>query len=105
MQKGLSKLQKKILKMAQREQGRILPRDVLVEFYGFPVEVEPNSVRSGCLVFNRRAIGLKRYKAASVSVCKAFNRLTDRGLTEREDYNGVALTDEGQRVARALGKR
>jgi hypothetical protein len=103
LKKGLSRLQKKILRMAYRNQRRISARDVLAEVYGFPVAVNLSSAKNGAQVFDRTAIGSKRYQSASVSVCKAFNRLAARGLAQRHYNYGITLTSEGQKVAKELG--
>ena len=60
----------------------------------------------GASVFDREAIGVKRYQATFVVVVRCFNRLVARGLAERE-YNrgirqGVRLTDVGVKVAREI---
>lgn len=99
MTKGLSKLQKKILQIAHKNQGNILARDVLAEVYGFPANIQGKKM--GGMVFSRRAIGERRYQSASVSVARAFNRLAKRGLAHRQ-YSGVTLTEAGVRIAESL---
>jgi hypothetical protein len=101
MGRGLSELQKKILQRAYKNQSSILARDVLAEVYGFPATVTNiKGKRAGAMIFNRKAIGEKRYQSASVSVAKAFNRLAARGLLRREYNTGITLTKEGVRVAK-----
>ena len=105
MGKGLSELQKSILKMAYRgqEPGYVKNRDVLIKVYKFPKHApRPNHVSGTPQIFNRHEIGIKRYQAASVSVVKAFNRLVKRGLAIRKHNHGIVLTEEGFRVAKML---
>jgi len=58
----------------------------------------------GASVFDREAIGVKRYQAASVSVARCFNRLVARGLAEREYNQGIKLTDAGVKVVKVIVK-
>ena len=109
MVKGLSKLQKEILKIAYRNRDRIYKRgnvtnsEVLIEVYNFPTHPPaPYSTSGKPQIFNRAKIGIKKYKAASVSVVKSFNRLVERGLAQRQYNHGIYLTEEGMKVAKAL---
>jgi hypothetical protein len=109
MGKGLSELQRSILKMGYRSRNRgcecgyVENRDVLIEVYKFPKHAPgPNHVSGTPQIFNRREIGINRYRSASVSVVKAFNRLVKRGLAIREHNHGIVLTEEGFRVAKTL---
>jgi len=109
--KRLSKLQKEILRLAYRNRKRypegkvdISNREVLVKVYGFKPLVNINKVNPGVLVFDREAIGVKRYQAASVSVARCFNRLVARGLAEREYNQGIKLTDAGVKEVRVMVK-
>ena len=116
MGRGLSQLQKSILIIARRNRGRrwkpggrwryrdgdVVNREVLIKVYGFRPLYNPQKKRNGCTIFDRRAIGINRYRSASVAVVKAFNRLTKRGLARREYNHGIILTDEGLRVAKTL---
>ena len=109
MDKGLSKLQKSILKMAYQNQdrgyeyGHVKNRDVLIEIYRFPAHSPSAHSTSGSpKLFNRREIGISRYRSASVSVAKAFNRLVKRGLAIRKYNHGIILTGEGAKVAKTL---
>lgn len=105
MIKGLSKLQKEILRLAYRNRGRYLSnREVLVKFYGFKPIVNINKVNPGALVFDREDIGVKKYNSASVSVARCFNRLVARGLAEREYNQGIKLTDAGVKVVKVIVK-
>jgi len=103
MGKGLSKLQKSILKMAYRNRRHVENKDVLIEFYKFPPHAPgPSHVSGTPQIFDRHEIGINRYRSASVSVVKAFNRLVKRGLAIREYNNGIVLTEEGFKVAKML---
>ena len=86
--KGLSRLQKFILDLAREQQGKVLARDVLMKFYGFVPRRSTIGLRGGCMVFNKSNIA--GYNAATVAVCKAFNRLARRGLVSRT-IGGVRL--------------
>ena len=109
MVKGLSKLQKEILKIAYRNRGRMCDygdvknSEVLIEFYNFPAHPPGPSYTSGTpQKFNRVEIGINKYKAASVSVVKSFYRLVERGLAQRKQNHGILLTEEGMKIAKAL---
>ena len=109
MVKGLSKLQKEILKIAYRNKdqvhkyGNVTNSEVLIEVYNFPAHPPRPYHTSGIpQIFNRVEIGIKKYKAASVSVVKSFDRLVKRGLAQRQYNHGIYLTGEGMKVAKAL---
>jgi hypothetical protein len=103
MGKGLSELQKSILRMAYRDRGNVENKDVLIEFYKFPAHAPgPSHVSGTPQIFDRREIGISRYRSASVSVVKAFNRLVRRGFAVRKYNHGVILTEEGAKVAKTL---
>jgi len=109
--RGLSELQKTILQIAYKNRkgrpgGRIdtCPREILVKFYGFASTTNIDKAKPSPLIFNREAIGIKRYQAASVSVAKALNRLASRGLAKRHYNHGIKLTDAGAKLARELAK-
>jgi hypothetical protein len=105
MGRGLSELQKTILRMAHRNQGNVENKDVLIEYYMFPTHAPGPSHESGTpQIFNRNAIGINRYRSASVSVVKAFNRLVKRGLAVREYNHGIVLTAKGNKMVRVLMK-
>jgi hypothetical protein len=116
MARGLSELQKTILKMAYRNRhrrhgsGDVRNREVLIEFYKFSFHSPSVNTTSGSpQIFYRTEIGINRYRSASVSVAKAFNRLDRRGLAIRKYNHGIILTEEGSRKAKVLlagiGKR
>ena len=105
MGKGLSELQKSILIMAYRNRrgrygaGDVKNREVLIEVYKFPFQSPSADTTSGTpQIFNRQEIGISRYRSASVSVVKAFNRLVNRGLAIRKQNHGIILTEEGTKV-------
>ena len=107
MSKNLSELQKEILKIAYRNKDSgiegVTNREVLIEVYKFHAHSPgPTNTSGSPQIFNRKEIGLSRYKSASVSVVKAFNRLADRGLALRKHNFGIILTRKGGRVAKEL---
>ena len=111
MVKGLSKLQKIILKMAYLNQdrgyecGHVKNSDVLIGVYRFPAHSPSTDSTSGSpKLFNRQEIGISHYRSASVSVVKAFNRLIKRGLATRKYHHGIILTAEGAELAKTLMK-
>jgi hypothetical protein len=109
MGKGLSELQKSILKMALRNRnkrngtGDVRNREVLIKFYGFPFHSPSINTTSGSpQIFRRTEIGISRYQSASVAVVKAFNRLAKRGFAIRKYNHGIILTEEGNEKAKVL---
>ena len=104
MAKGLSKLQKTILKMAYQNRnatykhGFIHNRDVLRHIYGFRPVYGAECKRNGTQIFDRRSIGFKRYMAASVATVKAFNRIADRKLAIRKHNFGIIITPKGTEI-------
>ena len=112
MGKGLSELQKSILKMAYRTRGGfskfgdIRNYEVLERFYNFPVHPPKPSHESGSPQrFNRQEIGLNQYRAACVSTVKAFDRLVKRGLAIRKYNHGIILTTAGAETAKIIAKK
>ena len=85
--KRLGTLQKFILGLAREQDGIVLARDVLIKFYEF-IPIHSTDSPGGCMVFNKSHI--PGYNAATVAVCKAFNRLVKRGLARRT-YGGIRL--------------
>jgi hypothetical protein len=110
MEKGLSRLQKSILKLAYRNRnetyknGFLHNRDVLIRIYGFQPVYGSEYTRNGSLIFDRQSIGLRRYMAASVATVKAFNRIFTRKLAIRKHNFGVIFTSKGAKIARKTGK-
>ena len=109
MVKGLSKLQKEILKIAYRNRGRmseygdVKNSEVLIEFYNFPAHPPGSNHISGTpQKFSRVEVGINKYKAASVSVVKSFYRLVKRDLAQRKQNHGILLTEKGMKIAKAL---
>lgn len=109
MGKGLSELQKTILKMAYRNRGGfykfgyVRNYEILMGFYNYPAHPsKPSHVAGTPKIFNRQEIGINRCKAASVSVVKAFSRLVERGLATRKYNFGIILTLEGVKIAKRI---
>ena len=108
MEKGLSRLQKSILKLAYRNRnetyknGFLHNRDVLIRIYGFRPVCGPGHTRNGSLIFDRRSIGFRRYMAASVATVKALNRIAERKLAIRKHNFGLILTPKGAKIANEL---
>ena len=98
-------MQRKILKLAYENRGReisfrgfsefgdVRNHEVLERIYGFRRHYPYREIR-----FKPTA----KLKAASVSVCRSFNRLASRGLVRRVLCHGVFLTREGARLAADL---
>ena len=101
MGKGLSKLQRDILRLAYNQKGICYARDVLMEIYKFPAKSTIQGAKPGALIFERKEIGLRKYQAASVSVVKSFNRLTTRALVHRE-CGGVRISPHGIKLVEML---
>ena len=108
MEKKLSKLQKAVLIQAYQnctgernwltlEPADVSNREVLARIYGFSVKK-----LSGKIIFDRRKIGFNRYRSASVTVAKCFNRLVNRGGAVRHYNRGIALTAEGMEISKRL---
>ena len=111
MVKGLSEMQKKVLRIAYNNKRKhptskvdVSNRTILIKVYGFKPLVNINKVNPGVLVFDREDIGVKKYNSASVSVARCFNRLVARGLAEREYNQGIKLTDAGVKVVKVIVK-
>jgi hypothetical protein len=109
MGKGLSELQKNILKLAYRNRcwgpstGDTTNSEILIEVYNFPAHTpRPWHTSGQAQIFYPAEIGVNRYRSASVSVVKSFNRLEKRGLARRGYNHGITLSDEGIKVAKAL---
>jgi hypothetical protein len=109
MGKGLSELQKNILKLAYRNRcrrsgtGDTTNSEVLIEVYNFPAHPPGPWHTSGqAQIFYLAEIVVNRYRSGSVSVAKAFNRLAKRDLAFRGYSHGIILTEEGTRTANTL---
>ena len=93
----LSDLQRQILLLAlQDNQLHVEAWMVLHRVYGFPLH-DTTGVR-----FNWGEIGLRRYMAATVAVCKSLNRLAVRGFGERVPNRGLFLTPKGLKEAQRI---
>jgi hypothetical protein len=110
MGKGLSELQKNILKIAYKNRdgfykfGHVRNCEVLIRFYNFPFH-SPAAGSSGTpQIFNRQEIGLNRYRAACVSTVKSFDRICKRGFAERKQNHGIILTRRGAKVAKIIDR-
>jgi hypothetical protein len=108
MAKGLSTLQKTILLLAIRnfddstKNCGVSNKEVLIEYYKFRPCCDTERKRNGTKIFDRRAIGINRYRSASVAVVKAFDRLLNRGFARRTQNYGILLTEAGIKVALAI---
>lgn len=87
---GLSQLQKHIIALGKKNDGVVSVRDVLVVYYGFKPHRSLEGLRASAIVFRKKNIGTSRYNSANVAVCKAFNRLCDRGMAIRI-HGGIKL--------------
>jgi hypothetical protein len=111
MAKELSALQKTILLLAIRNAGirlkncGVTNREVLIEYYKFRPCCDTERKRNGTKIFDRRAIGINRYRSASVAAVKAFDRLVDRGFARRKHNYGILLTETGIKVALAIASK
>lgn len=112
MGRGLSELQKSILKIAYRKRvwgdslGNVTNREILIEVYNFPFHSPSADTTSGTpQIFFRKEIGMSRYYSASVAVVKAFNRLVKRGLAQRKHNFGILLTEVGFKAAKAVASK
>lgn len=103
--KGLSKLQRSILALAEKQGGEVFAREVLISFFGFKpcCSIFMRWPRPGSIVFRKDDIGRARYNAKTVSVCKSFNRLVRRRLVERIP-GGIRLTGINKGQFFALGE-
>lgn len=95
----LSPLQQQILALALANKGKLSNRQALNEIYGFPKSDRPVPG-----VFNPGEIGINRYRSASTTVVKSFNRLAHRGLARRVYNFGVHLTEAGTQAAKEIRK-
>lgn len=77
--------------------GDISNREVLHRIYDFTVKKFRHK-----LIFDRGEIGMNRYRSASVTVAKCFNRLVNRGVAVRHYNRGIALTAEGMEISKRL---
>ncbi|MCA1717285.1 MAG: hypothetical protein LC781_10785 [Actinobacteria bacterium] len=125
MGRGLSELQKTVLRLAHenRERGtgaRPLPDggqlgtdvkypEVLEAYFGWEPDSRPRSSRY--FDFSKKDIGEKAYRSARASLSRGFSRLEARGLIVRTHgamaagWTGADLTEEGANEAAKLAAR
>lgn len=116
----LSDLQVKVLLLAYKSH-RVRPeyeidtsiRQVLAQVYHFHVNGELSRLKAPGLVFNRKAVGVKRYQSAYAVVSRVFERLVTRQLaTKRHGQGfyggygqGIKLTGAGAGVAEGIWQK
>lgn len=113
MSRGLSELQKTILRLAHenRRQGRgksgdtgtdVYYAEVLVAYFDFPPKEDRRDN------YGPAVVGNKKYNRAKVSLHRAMWRLHDRGLVYctrsmlAGAWSGAELSEEGEKVAGRL---
>ncbi len=119
MGRGLSDLQKTILRLALRNRNvgdgggptwgvDVLHSEVLVEHFGWHGETRNqwgNRIQGGN-IFDRLAIGPKAYASARAALSRAVARLEQRGLAVAVHgvtrWAGATLTDAGVALAEQL---
>ena len=126
MGRGLSELQKTILRLALdghtrtgNQSTHVRYAEVLVEHFKFPIKrkwwngtkdmSDLDYVRKNpaSQKFDSQEIGPNRYNSAKVSVSRAFARLGERGLLRLVEgmfssWSGANLTDDGLAIAMVL---
>ncbi len=90
----LSNLQHCIISLAH-ESMYIGYKDVLEKYYGF----YPSYSSLGRVFFSSSTNSRRALNIARVSICKSFNRLTDRGIVHRVHgecgiYHSITLRDK-----------
>ena len=112
MARGLSDLQKSILKLAyeKRMLGQktgpcdVCTTQVLLEIYDWPLVENCFSVAAHN--FDRNEVGRREYDQAMVSVSRALKRLEARGLVtrfkSRRAWSGISLTPAGVEASEKL---
>jgi hypothetical protein len=99
MGRGLSELQKYILKRAARSNDTCRA-EILCGFFGWPSR-RSRPPRPGEKTFRPARIGEVTYRSANASLSRAWRRLRDRGLMEQSGY--LTLTDQGRDLVRSWG--
>lgn len=102
MTKGLSKLQRYILRTALESFGSVTNQQVMIGYYGFETAPGYQDRGLGKLAFDVQRIGPRRYYAAAVSVAKSFSRLAAEGLARRDQNQGIYLTADGRAIAKSI---
>ncbi len=99
MGRGLSELQRFILKEADRA-GDVAPPDILERYFGWKSTRRPR--RPGGNRFSPREMGTDRYHKTMVTLSRSIRRLECRGLVQRAtavlgNRFRLRLTDKGKR--------
>lgn len=102
MGRGLSDLQKGILRLASRNYcrggfclyfGHLFRRKIFQELHGWDWDI----------TFDPEAIGLKKYNVTMASTSRAIKRLQERGLVVRARFkSAIDLTEKGIEAAKNL---
>ena len=112
MPRGLSDLQKRILKLAYEKRllGQktgpcdVCTTQVLLEIYNWPLAFDCFSVAAHN--FDRKEVGQQEYNQAMVTVSRAFKRLEARDLAtrfkSRHAWSGISLTPAGVEASKEL---
>ena len=112
MPRGLSDLQKRILKLAYEKRllGQktgpcdVCTTQVLLEIYDWPLAFDCFSVAAHN--FDRKEVGQQEYDQAMVTVSRAMSRLEARGLVtrfkSRHAWSGISLTPAGVEASEQL---
>ena len=101
MGRGLSDLQKDILRLALRYQNSVLTFMVLREHWHWPLHKEAAHYEGHW--FDPSLISEKPYNTARASLSRAFRRLETRGLVVRQTH-GICLTAKGIKIAQAAAQ-
>jgi hypothetical protein len=113
MGRGLSELQKTILRMAAANEDdphvkySVSYAEVLRDYYGWQPEKghhawNKDGTKGHGWGFSKARIGEKEYRSARAALSRAATRLYERGLVEYVDHvltnvtTGVCLTEEGR---------
>ena len=112
MARGLSDLQKMILKLAHERRMRgqktgscdVCTTQLLMDIYDWPLACDCFSVAAHN--FDRNEIGQRDYDQAMVTVSRAVRRLEARGLVTRfkscHAWSGISLTPAGIQASEEL---
>ncbi len=107
MGRGLSELQKEILRMAKAKGPKILLQaEILSQMAGWEPDYDP-SKNPGMSLFDRHEIGAERYAGTRASLSRAIRRLEERGLIEQTGRmirkgSGLRLTEKGRQTAKNI---
>ena len=113
MPRGLSDLQRTILRVALRNRqhaptrfwGDVTRAEILAAHYGWqPFDGDQGRLVGKTQAFAIARIGGDRYQSAHVAVTRAVQRLIGRGLIERGGLSrGLRLTQQGVTEAESIG--